>query len=261
MRPTALPQDAAGPAQDVATGEIVLRAENVSRRFGERGDLIARGLARLGLARPRPQVRAVEDVSFTLHRGEVLGVVGESGCGKSTLGRMVAGLLPPDEGRVRAAHGTRVSEAPAGTYNALRVDLVTMSEGPYAGASMVLKGTAHQDAGESIEFAVAFDPTMTATCGGYVGEGMKGVLRDGKEAEVELTFHFDHLFGDGTQPPDDHVNSGAFGFGWIAARATDGTVRIDPAAVDTILDEEGQKRLAGIFRSLPHTGEGHCHCE
>jgi oligopeptide/dipeptide ABC transporter ATP-binding protein len=46
------------------------------------------------------QVRAVDDVSFTIEPGETLCLVGESGCGKSTTGRMMAGLLEPSEGRV-----------------------------------------------------------------------------------------------------------------------------------------------------------------
>ncbi|RVT81524.1 ATP-binding cassette domain-containing protein [Rhodobacteraceae bacterium CCMM004] len=83
----------------------ILRVEGVTRRFGGRGDLVARLLARLGLARPKPVVTAVDDVSFTLDRGKVLGVVGESGCGKSTLGRMIAGLLPPSEGGIHVATG------------------------------------------------------------------------------------------------------------------------------------------------------------
>jgi peptide/nickel transport system ATP-binding protein len=82
------------------TAPVILSTRNVTKRFGGRGDLIARGLAQLGLARPRPVVRAVEDVSFDLHKGEILGVVGESGCGKSTLGRMVAGLLDPTDGQI-----------------------------------------------------------------------------------------------------------------------------------------------------------------
>lgn len=55
---------------------------------------------RQGMWDPPTLLRAVRDVSLTLHKGDSLGLVGESGCGKSTLGRMVAGLLPPSEGAV-----------------------------------------------------------------------------------------------------------------------------------------------------------------
>jgi peptide/nickel transport system ATP-binding protein len=49
---------------------------------------------------PMGQLHAVDDVSFSLAKGRVLGVVGESGCGKSTLGRTVLGLLDPTDGQI-----------------------------------------------------------------------------------------------------------------------------------------------------------------
>ncbi|MCC1493149.1 ABC transporter ATP-binding protein [Cognatishimia sp. F0-27] len=89
--------------KDDGNTPVILRADGLSKRFGGRDDLLTRSLARIGLATPSPLVRAVEDVSFELRRGKVLGVVGESGCGKSTLGRMLAGLLTPSAGRVETA--------------------------------------------------------------------------------------------------------------------------------------------------------------
>ena len=97
--------------------DVILRAHGLTRHFGGGGDLVARGLARVGLARPRPVVRAVEDVSFELRRGEVLGVVGESGCGKSTLGRMVAGLLAPSSGTIEV-------DLPSGAGDRLATQMV-----------------------------------------------------------------------------------------------------------------------------------------
>ena len=52
------------------------------------------------LQRVAGHVQAVDGVSFDIHRGETVGLVGESGCGKTTLGRCIAGLMKPTSGGV-----------------------------------------------------------------------------------------------------------------------------------------------------------------
>lgn len=69
----------------------LLEVSDVVKHFAVGGGL---------LRRDRPPVRAVDGVSLSIERGEVLGLVGESGSGKSTLGRLVLRLLDPTEGRV-----------------------------------------------------------------------------------------------------------------------------------------------------------------
>ena len=53
-----------------------------------------------GILSPKKQLRAVDDVSLKINRGQVFAVVGESGCGKTTLARMLLGLLEPTDGEI-----------------------------------------------------------------------------------------------------------------------------------------------------------------
>ncbi|KKX24880.1 ABC transporter ATP-binding protein [Rhizobium sp. LC145] len=78
----------------------MIEARNISRRFGAKPDLATKIALKLRLAKPPSTVHALDDVSLSIRKGEVVGLVGESGCGKSTLGRVIAGILEPSEGQI-----------------------------------------------------------------------------------------------------------------------------------------------------------------
>jgi oligopeptide transport system ATP-binding protein len=71
--------------------EVLLRVEHLVKHFPVGGGMFSK---------PSGQVRAIDGVSFTLHRGETLGLVGESGCGKTTTGRCILQLERPTSGRI-----------------------------------------------------------------------------------------------------------------------------------------------------------------
>ena len=83
----------------------ILKVENLSKDFVKSLDLVAKGLNKVGQNYKEEVVHAVDNVNFSIFKGEIVGVVGESGCGKSTLGRMIAGILKPTQGRVEFDSG------------------------------------------------------------------------------------------------------------------------------------------------------------
>jgi peptide/nickel transport system ATP-binding protein len=103
----------------------LIELERVSKRFVKPLDLAGKIAARLGAGVREEVVHAVDDVSFAVHEGEVVGLVGESGCGKSTLGRMVAGILEPSGGtiRYRGKSSVQMNAAEAGRA-ALKVQMI-----------------------------------------------------------------------------------------------------------------------------------------
>ena len=127
----------------------LLRVQGLSRSFGLRRTVGER----IGRAQVQP-ARAVDDVSFTLHRGEILGLAGESGSGKTTLARCIIRLVEPDVGTielddmdVRAARGKQLRE--------LRRRMQMVFQDPYSslnprmtvGAALHEAGRVHQRPG------------------------------------------------------------------------------------------------------------------
>ena len=76
-------------------------------------------------------VKAVDGVTLTLWRGEILGLVGESGCGKSTLGRTILQLIPATEGVVVLA-GKNLTELRGSELRHARADFQMIFQDPYA---------------------------------------------------------------------------------------------------------------------------------
>ena len=76
----------------VRTGEILLEVNNLKMYFPVTSGLI--------FQRTVAHVKAVDDISFFVRRGETLGVVGESGCGKTTTGRCILQLYKPTAGHI-----------------------------------------------------------------------------------------------------------------------------------------------------------------
>jgi oligopeptide/dipeptide ABC transporter ATP-binding protein len=111
-----------GERVDPAPGEVVLEAIGLVKEFPVRGGVLQRVVAR---------VHAVSDVSFTVQRGETLGLVGESGCGKSTTGRLLLNLIRPTAGCVRF-EGREITNLKGKELRRVRESLQIVFQDPYA---------------------------------------------------------------------------------------------------------------------------------
>ena len=103
-------------------GVPLLQVKDLVKHFPIRGGIFGRSV---------DKVHAVDGVSFELHQGETLGVVGESGCGKSTTGRCILRLIEPTSGSV-SFDGQDVIAADKDTLRALARDMQIIFQDPYA---------------------------------------------------------------------------------------------------------------------------------
>ncbi|ETI66748.1 ABC transporter ATP-binding protein [Neobacillus vireti] len=83
-------------------------------------------------------VKAVDDISFTIKKGETLGLVGESGCGKSTTGRMLMRLLDPTEGQI-LFEGNEISSLNDNQIRDMRKEFQMVFQDPYASLNPRMK--------------------------------------------------------------------------------------------------------------------------
>ena len=113
-------QSAAVPIK--GTNELLLEVESLTTRFAVKGGMLRRKVA---------NVHAVEDVSFTINKGQTLGLVGESGCGKSTVGRSILRLEEPQRGSVRIGGKDIMALERNGLRNS-RLDMQMIFQDPFA---------------------------------------------------------------------------------------------------------------------------------
>jgi len=98
----------------------LLEVRNLTKHFPVRAGVLMR---RVG------EVHAVDDVSFSLERGETLGLVGESGCGKSTVGRTILNLIKATSGEVRF-EGRDLARLTRAEWRALRREIQIIFQDP-----------------------------------------------------------------------------------------------------------------------------------
>lgn len=153
-----------------------------------------------------------------------------------------------------------VELAPSGHYNAIAWTMPRATSGPAEGSVIMLVGQAERD-GKVVDFTLRLDRELRYLGGDYVGEERKGILGEGGEADVEMTFHLDHFFGSDEAAADDEMNVNALGFDPLAEIATDGALDVTLADLKQQLSAADFEKIEAFFLHFGHVGEGHAIAE
>ena len=119
---TTMPEAAASSAATMSE-DIILEVKNLKMYFPVGSGFLSR--------KPVGYVKAVDDVSFTVKRGETLGLVGESGCGKTTTGRCILQLYKPTAGQV-IFDGQDLTSMNTKTMRGMRREMQVIFQDPYS---------------------------------------------------------------------------------------------------------------------------------
>ena len=117
--------EAAATAASTATGteaDALLQVRNLKKYFPIRGGVFSRVVA---------NVKAVEEASLTIRRGEVVGLVGESGSGKTTAGRAILRLIEPTDGEI-IFDGVDIAKLPKAKMRDYRKEMQIIFQDPFA---------------------------------------------------------------------------------------------------------------------------------
>ena len=166
--------------------EPLLELKSISKRFEKKLDVAGRLARTLGANLSEETVYAVDRVDLTIHRGEVVGLVGESGCGKSTLARVVVGLRSPSEGE-KFWRGKNVASMTTDEKRAMQLESQMIFQDPYASLNPRFR----------VEDIIGEAPVVHGMVGAkdkssYVAEVMKRVGLD-----PALSRRFPHQFSGG----------------------------------------------------------------
>jgi len=159
---TTMPTIHTQTVRDVQKGEILLEVKNLKMYFPVTSGLV--------FQRTVANIKAVDDVSFFVRRGETLGVVGESGCGKTTTGRCILQLYKPTAGEI-IFEGRDLTKLSTREMRLMRREMQVIFQDPYS----------------------SLNPRMTA--GNIIGEPLivHGLVRNRNEYKERVGELLEHV--------------------------------------------------------------------